>query len=174
MGVLLTHDMDSVVHSINAINSMNALFTMNIRRAFKDDIGKLAEIEKQYPDYPAWGIKGLAAEFENKHSVTLVAEDDGGTRGFINFWIFPPTVQLNAVIVDSGNLRSGIASGLLKKLFEYAKKNSCEEIDLEVNFKNGAAVSFYKKSGFKETGRRLKFYNNNDDAVLMKFQFNRA
>lgn len=146
---------------------------MQIRRAFKDDIEKLAEIEKQYRDYPAWGLKGLAAEFENKHSVTLVAEDGGAPRGFINFWILPPTVQLNAVIVDSGSSRKGIASGLLKKMFEYAKKNSCEEIDLEVNFKNVAAVSFYEKSGFKETGRRLKFYNSNDDAILMKFQFNR-
>lgn len=147
---------------------MDALLTMKIRRAFKEDMNALAEIEKEYPDYPAWGIKGLEAEFENKHSVTLVMEDEDGARGFINFWILPPTIALNAIIVSHNQLRNKIASGLMNKMLEYAKKNSCEDIDLEVNIKNNAAISFYDKMGFKKVGQRTKFYNGKDDAVLMK------
>jgi len=144
---------------------------MNIRRVFREDIESLAEIEKEYPDYPAWGKKGLEAEFENKHSVTLVAEgEEKNIQGFINFWILPPAISLNGIIVARENLRNKVASRLMAKMLEYAKKNSCEEIYLEVNIKNNAAISFYNKIGFTKVGQRPKFYNGKDDAVLMKFQ----
>ncbi|MCG2726060.1 MAG: GNAT family N-acetyltransferase [Elusimicrobia bacterium] len=153
---------------------------MNIRKLFKEDVESLAEIEAQYPDYPAWRVKGLKAEFENKHSITLGAEyesncEDGkkSIKGFINFWILPPSIQLNAIIVSRDSLRNKIASGLMSKMLEYAKKNSCSEIDLEVNVKNKAAVSFYNKMGFKKVGQREKFYNGKDDAILMKLQIAR-
>jgi len=131
----------------------------------------LAEIEKEYPDYPAWGRKGLDAELNNKHSVTLVAEGtEKNIQGFVNFWILPPAVALNGIIVARKDLRNKIASGLMAKMLEYAKKNSCDEIDLEVNINNAAAISFYNKMGFKKVGQRPKFYNGKDDAVLMKLQ----
>ncbi len=149
---------------------MDALLTMNIRRAFRDDVESLAGIEKEYPDYPAWGVKGLEAEFGNKHSVTLAAEEEKNIKGFINFWILPPGIQLNAIIVSRNSLRNKIASGLMNKMLEYAKKNFCREIDLEVNIKNEAAISFYNKMGFKKAGQRAKFYNGKDDAVLMKLE----
>ncbi len=152
---------------------MNALFTMNIRRAFTEDLEGLAKIEKEYPEYPAWGLMGLKAEFENKHSVTLVAEEDGGARGFINFWILPPSIQLNGIVVSREYRRNKIASELMSKMLEYAKKNSCLGIDLEVNIKNEAAISFYNKMDFKKVGQRLKFYNGKDDAILMKRQIKR-
>jgi ribosomal-protein-alanine N-acetyltransferase len=147
---------------------MNALFTMNIRRVFREDVESLADIEKEYPDYPAWGVKGLETEFENKHSVTLVAQEEKNIKGFINFWILPPSIQLNGIIVSRDSLRNKIASGLMNKLLEYAKKNSCEEIELEVNIKNEAAISFYNKMNFKKVGQRARFYNGKDDAILMK------
>lgn len=149
---------------------MDALFTMKIRRAFRKDAVSLAEIEKEYPQYPAWGKKGLEAEFKNKYAVTLLAEDENGTRGFVNFWILPPSIQINAIVVSRAALRNKIASGLMKKVLEYAKKNSYQEIDIEVNIKNGAAISFYDKMGFNKVGQRAKFYNEKDDAVLMKFK----
>ncbi len=60
----------------------------------------------------------------------------------------------------------------MSKLLEYAKKNSCDDIDLEVNIKNNAAISFYNKIGFEKVGQRAKFYKGVDDAVLMKLQIN--
>ncbi len=142
---------------------------MKIRKALKEDMGALAEIEKEYRNYPAWGERGLEAEFKNKHSVTLIAE--GAAKeiaGFINFWLLPPSVQLNAIIVSKKNLRNGIASKLLDKMIKYAGENACEAVDLEVNIENGVAISFYNKTGFKKVGKRLKFYKGKDDALLMK------
>ncbi len=141
---------------------------MLIRRARKEDLPGLAAMEAGHPGYPAWGETGLAAEFGKKFSVTLIAEADGRPAGFINFWVLKPQIQLNSLVVSAQALRSGVASALIGKLEEYAKKSACPEVDLEVNERNVPALALYGKLGFQVAGRRPKFYNNSDAAILMR------
>ena len=133
----------------------------------------LAALEAEHPGYPAWGERGLAAEFEKKFSVTLAAELDDGILGFINFWILKPQIQLNSVVISARALRTGAATALIGKLAEYAGKNACVEVDLEVNEYNAPAIALYVKLGFEVVGRRPKFYNNSDTAVLMRKKYPR-
>lgn len=141
---------------------------MLVRRARREDYAAFAGIEAGHPGYPAWGEKGFAAEEGNRNSVTLAAEIDGRAAGFINFWVLRPQVQLNTLAVDGAFLRRGVASALLGKLFEYARKSLCREIDLEVNEHNAAAIALYAAHGFEVVGRRPKFYNNAEAALLMR------
>ncbi len=141
---------------------------MLIRRAKKEDYPVFAAIEAGHPGYPAWGEKGFAAEENNPNSVTLAAELDGRAAGFINFWILRPQVQLNTLAVGRAFLRRGAASALLGKLLEYAAKSACREIDLEVNEHNTAAIALYRARGFEQVGKRPKFYNNTDAALLLR------
>ena len=63
---------------------------------------------------------------------------------------------------------------LAQKLAELdAKKDSLEQkiekknnISLEVNENNESAINLYKKYKFEEVGRRKKYYNKKDDAIL--------
>jgi len=141
---------------------------MIIRRARREDLPALAALEAEHPGYPAWGESGLAAEFDKNFSVTLAAFADDVLLGFINFWILKPQIQLNSLVVSSKALRKGTAAALIGKLVEYAGKNACPDIDLEVNEHNAPAIALYEKSGFEVVGRRPKFYNNSDAAVLMR------
>ncbi len=141
---------------------------MLIRRAKKEDYPAFAAIEAQHPGYPAWGENGFEAEEKNRNAVTLAAEAEGRPAGFINFWILRPQVQLNTLAVDKAFLRRAIASALIGKMLEYALKSLCSEIDLEVNEHNAAAIALYARHGFKVVGKRPKFYNNTDAAVLMR------
>ncbi len=141
---------------------------MIVRRARREDYPAFAAIEAEHPGYPAWGEKGFAAEEENRNSVTLAAEVDGKAAGFINFWVLRPQVQLNTLAVSRAGLRAGIASALLGKLFEYAAKSACTEVDLEVNEHNAPAIALYRARGFEVVGKRPKFYNNADAALLMR------
>ncbi len=147
---------------------------MLIRRAKKEDYPAFAAIEAEHPGYPAWGEKGFAAEEKNPNSVTLAAELDGRAAGFINFWILRPQVQLNTLAVGRAFLRRGAASALLGKLLEYAAKSACREIDLEVNERNAAAIALYRARGFEQVGKRPKFYNNTDAALLLRKVLPRA
>lgn len=141
---------------------------MLIRRAKREDYRGFAAIEAEYPGYPAWGEKGFEAEERNRNSVTLAAEDEGRVAGFINFWILRPQVQLNTLAVCGACLRRGAASALLGKLYEYGAKNLCREVDLEVNEHNAAALALYARQGFEVVGKRPKFYNNTDAALLLR------
>ncbi|HAT72915.1 MAG TPA: hypothetical protein DCS63_08885 [Elusimicrobia bacterium] len=141
---------------------------MLIRRARKEDYPYFAAIEVEHPGYPAWGVKGFEAEENNRNAVTLTAEEEGRPAGFINFWILRPQVQLNTLAVGRDFLRRGAASALIGKMLEYAAKNLCLEIDLEVNEHNAAAIALYAARGFAVVGKRPKFYNNTDAALLMR------
>lgn len=141
---------------------------MIIRRARKEDYPAFAAIEAEHPGYPAWGVKGFEAEEQNRHAVTLAAEIEGKPAGFINFWVLRPQVQLNTLAVGRAYLRAGAASALLGKLAEYAAKSLCREVDLEVNEHNAPAIAFYRARGFEVVGKRPKFYNNTDAAILMR------
>ena len=141
---------------------------MLIRRARKEDYPAFAAIEAEHPGYPAWGEKGFEAEEQNRNAVTLAAEADGKTAGFINFWILRPQVQLNTLAVGKAFLRSGTASALIGKMLEYAAKNLCREIDLEVNEHNAAAIALYRRHDFEMVGKRPKFYNNTEAALLLR------
>ena len=97
-----------------------------------------------------------------------VFDSDGRVAGFINFWMLRPQVQLNTLAVGRAYLRRGVARALIGKLTEYAAKSLCREIDLEVNEHNAAAIALYAALGFAPVGRRPRFYDGADDAVLMR------
>lgn len=138
-----------------------------IRKAKDLDLSDLAEIEKEHPDYPAWGINGLRSEMQKNFSVILVLEVEKKIIGFINFWIFPGYMEINSIVISKNFLNHGFGSVLLKEAIKYAIENKCKKIFLEVNEKNSVAINFYKKNGFYETGRRIKYYNGIYDAILM-------
>ena len=72
------------------------------------------------------------------------------------------------VAVDAAFRRQGVATALLRTLLEDAQIHRLSFVTLEVREGNLAAVSFYRKLGFQEVGRRKGFYTApQEDAVLM-------
>ena len=141
---------------------------MNIRRAHREDYAALAAITSSHEIIPSWSEEIFAKEEENPHAVTLVAELDGKIAGFINFWVLRPETEINMIAVSPNFLRRKVASSLMKKMTEYAKKSLCKSIILDVRADNSAAISFYEKEGFLIEGKRPKFYNDKYDAILMR------
>ena len=88
--------------------------------------------------------------------------------GFAGIKIILDDADLMNIVVHNSYLRQGIASLLLNKILDFCKENHIGSINLEVNEKNVPAINLYKKFGFAEVGRRKKYYNNTDDAILMK------
>ena len=52
--------------------------------------------------------------------------------------------------------------------FTDLEKQGVQQITLEVNVKNNPAILLYEKLGFRTVGRRNKFYNDTDDALIME------
>ena len=65
----------------------------------------------------------------------------------------------------------GIGNLLLAKLIDYGKSDKRKRFLLEVRCGNKAAISLYKKLGFKEDGIRPNFYDEpKEDALLMSLK----
>jgi len=63
--------------------------------------------------------------------------------------------------------KRGIASTLVRKAMEAMKENNVEEVVLETEFDNHAALSLYESLGFIREKRLYRFYLNGKDAFRL-------
>ena len=72
------------------------------------------------------------------------------------------------VAVRADARKRGVGKALLNRLIEYGKSDKRTRFLLDVRVGNEAAISLYKKLGFKEDGIRPNFYDKpKEDALLM-------
>lgn len=96
-----------------------------------------------------------------------VAEEEGRVSAYSVFLLVPPEAQLLMIAVDPARARSGVGCFLLGTAVEELKGRGFETVTLEVGAANRSALSFYKKFGFVEVGRRRNYYPDGTDAILM-------
>ncbi len=75
--------------------------------------------------------------------------------------------ELQLVLVAPDLRRQGIGGQLMQVVEAGARAKGAGRLLLEVAQTNAAARALYQKRGFKEDGRRRRYYANGDDAVLM-------
>ncbi len=63
--------------------------------------------------------------------------------------------------------RRGVASFLMDEVLAFAERERVEEIYLEVRVSNRPARVFYEGLGFREAGRRARYYLDGEDALVM-------
>lgn len=138
-----------------------------IRPMTTDDTACVAAIEREcFSD--AWSENLIKGELENSNAVVYVAEVDGKTVGYINFYNIVGEGSINRVAVLPEFRGKSVAAALMKRMIAYAVENKLLFVTLEVRKSNVPAISLYKKFGFKDVGLRKNFYNAPvEDAVLM-------
>ena len=67
--------------------------------------------------------------------------------------------DINQIAVKKEYRRHGLASYLMKALFERAKKEQIAHYTLEVRSSNQQAIDFYHSLGFEQVGRRKDYYS---------------
>jgi len=81
------------------------------------------------------------------------------------------------VIFDEGHIttlavhpsyrRQGIGEQLLWHLFDETRRRGLVRLTLEVRVSNRAAQNLYQKYGFHVEGRRLRYYGDGEDALIL-------
>ena len=131
-------------------------------------IDEIYEIEKEaFEDF--WSKEMLSSEFDVEQSDIFGIFDDDFLAGFVIVWHYLDEAHIMDIAVRKSERKKGIATELLKYLFNYLKNEGVKFVYLEVRVSNLPAVSLYKKMGFSELGIRKNYYtNNNEDALVMK------
>ena len=113
--------------------------------------------------------ENILNDLNNSNFKCLMAIYKEEIIGYISFsHIFD--IEIESIIVKSSYQRQGIGTLLLKYVFNFSKENKINNVFLEVRKSNLAAISLYKKMGFKIISIRKKYYENTEDALILKRQ----
>ena len=139
----------------------------------RSHLPQVAAIERESFSQP-WSEQLFADELFNDTVPLIAAQgEDGTVLGYAVLHVILDEGCLEKIAVDKRFRRQHVAEELLGAFLRFGAANLAF-ITLEVRESNEAAVGLYRKLGFREVGRRKKYYQDPpEDAVLMTVEFDR-
>lgn len=131
----------------------------------KKYVKKVADLESELIAHTS--KESIEKTISSKTLFYFVLLQNEDVVGFLETSIIVPEIEILEIGIDKNFQGKGYSKLLMEHFFDYAKKQNCETVFLEVNSINTKAINLYKKYGFKEYGIRKKYYGDND-AILMK------
>ena len=140
---------------------------MEIQPAGIRDLGALRRLERDCFDKDAWPLLDLIAVLTLPEVVRLKAVQDGEMVGFVACDQRPSqgVAWIAAIGVDPSFRRRGIGSQLLRTCEEMA---NFPRVKLTVRISNDAAISLYKKTGYRTVDIWKKYYSDGEDGLVME------
>jgi ribosomal-protein-alanine N-acetyltransferase len=141
---------------------------VRVRVAEPGDLDGLVALEQQVFDTDQLSRRSLRRFLCVPSAKLLVAEEGGGSLAGTAIVLFRPrsaVARLYSLAVAPHMGGRGVASILLRAAEECALRRRCGSIRLEVHETNAAAISRYQKSGYREFGRRSRYYEDGGDAL---------
>lgn len=83
------------------------------------------------------------------------------------FWSILDEAHITLLAIHPAYQGKGLGQIMLTSLMKVAQKRKMERATLEVRASNQAAQSLYKKLGFKEAGRRRRYYQDTQEDALI-------
>ena len=141
---------------------------LQIRKMHLEDIPVVVQLDQISFSQP-WPERSFRYELTNNPaSRSWVAEVDGHIAGMVVGWMLVDEMHIATIATHPDYRRQGIASKLLSHILLQSIDEGAQTSFLEVRESNYAAQEMYRKFGYEKTGRRRRYYRDNDeDAILM-------
>jgi ribosomal-protein-alanine N-acetyltransferase len=141
---------------------------LSIRKMTVDDVSTVLDLDQKSFSLP-WPERSFRFELtDNPASRCWVAELDGKVVGMIVVWLIVEEAHVATLATHPDYRRQGIGRRLLAHALRYLIDDGARSSFLEVRESNIAAQEMYRKFGYEATGRRRRYYRDNDeDAILM-------
>ena len=138
-----------------------------IRDAETGDLDAVASLERRAFPVP-WKREYFEVEIGAPHRFNRVAiGPKGDFAGYVFCAFAAGELHINKIAVEERHRRRGVASLLMDEVLAFADRADVEQIYLEVRVSNRAAQAFYTGLGFRQTGRRSRYYLDGEDALVM-------
>ena len=140
---------------------------VHIRKAERADLDALVELEHRVFATDHLSRRSLLHFLRAPTAEVLVAEADGQLAGtaIVLFRPRSSVARLYSIAVSPHMGGRGLGPMLLEAAEAAALRRDCRTIRLEVHETNAAAISRYRKSGYREFGRRARYYEDGGDAL---------
>ncbi len=144
---------------------------LTIRRARLVDVKAILAIERSSFPTP-WSRWSFLAELGHPLSRMLVAGPPPPSTwevwGFIVFWTVATEMHILNLAVAPRHRRRGVGRELLTAGLKLARELGATVAWLEVRPSNAPALNLYHSFGFREAGRRPRYYDDTgEDAILL-------
>lgn len=141
---------------------------IKIRKFLLSDLPEVMEIEKVSFPQP-WPETYLKKLYKERVQDFLVAEVSRKVVGYILGYVKPDkSGSIKTLAVAPDYRRQGIGKKLVNFIIQKLKKKGIKEIFLHTRIKNRVASSFYKKLGFRTIKIIKRYFQNGEDAYLMR------
>ena len=132
-----------------------------------EHVAQIAAMEREYFSAP-WDEASLLRELDNPLSLWLTALDGETVAGYIGSQSVLGESDMMNLAVRPDYRRQGVGRALVERLiWELSADNHC--LLLEVRAGNDAAIALYQSLGFRQVGRRPKYYKNPpEDALILR------
>lgn len=130
------------------------------------DLDALMALEQRVFSYDVMSRRSARAFIRSPNAVLLVARARD-LLGYCLVLLRPRSVRgrLYSVAVGPRALGQGIGTALIEAGERAARRRGCAVIGLEVKPGNRAAIAVYRKLGYRQTGRRPRYYDDGADAL---------
>jgi ribosomal-protein-alanine N-acetyltransferase len=143
--------------------------TFDIREAESKDAAAIAEIETLCFS-PPWSLEDFLYEMEeNELAHYLVCFDGSRLIAYAGLWAVLNEGHITNVATHPDFRGRGAGTALAGALIERARRLwGLSDFTLEVRASNTAAIRLYQNAGFREEGRRRRYYTHpEEEAVIM-------
>lgn len=138
----------------------------------KADISHLEQIEaiEKTLEHRNLSYDSIKKDLESENTYYLVAIDNTTSNivGYIGCELLVDHADITAVATHKDYLKQGIASALLNTLEKHLQQKQIDSIFLEVRTSNTPAINLYTKLKYNKISTRAKYYDNLEDANIMK------
>ena len=129
-----------------------------------DDLARLERLCFSRP----WSRQALKEELTNPAACFLVWEEAGKVLGYAGMHCAAGECYVDNVAVFPEARRQGVGRKLMEALLQAAAARGGEFLSLEVRPSNLEALALYRGLGFREVGRRRRFYDDPvEDGLLL-------
>jgi ribosomal-protein-alanine N-acetyltransferase len=138
-----------------------------VREFAASDVPAVLAILQESPEAAAWSRESLL-QLSSIAPTAWVAERDGVVAGFLIGRSGADEFEILNMAVSGAHRRHGIGSKLFESALEVSRKAGSARVYLEVRASNEPAIALYKRHGFTECGRRVRYYRDPvEDAILL-------
>jgi len=135
------------------------------------DLEQVLSIELRSFPHP-WLRQHFVDELNSPYAFPLSAFDHSGLLvGYICPMQLLDEGHILNVAVDPDLRGSGVGRMLVQKVLDDCRQAGASFVSLEVRESNLPAISLYRKMGFVEVGKRRRYYENGEDALMMEYVF---
>ncbi len=136
-----------------------------LRRLSYSDLPSVISIERRSFPTP-WSLAMFVLELSKPSGICLAAAAGDELQGYLVCSRYEAVWHLMNVAVAPEHRRTGVATGLITRLFEDSGDGL--PFTLEVRTSNREAIEMYEGFGFRSAGTRPRYYHDNgEDALIM-------